>query len=252
MEVLTDQIPRYHFENLKKIENGYWWFEGRLIWAKAFLLKWLEENYFIDPVFYADLGSGTGGFGKALQHQFAFEKTLLIDKVDAPLKSMPPLEGITQIDADLESDFSLPFSPNFVTCMDLIEHLKEDEQFLKRLFEQMKPGGLLIISVPAHSFLYSSWDTTLGHHRRYSKKLLMEKLIKAGFKIRKADYIWSFLFPFAPYRLFFSKQQKNLNYPEVPQILNQLLILLTRWECQLPRWIPFPFGTSLFVSATKE
>lgn len=246
------QIPRRHFDSLKKIESGYWWYEGRLNWAKGFIRDWLERSAFTEPVFYADLGCGTGGFGINIQSNFAFEDTILIDSNLEILNKVLPSNNIKLLNLDLESDFQLPFEPNLVTCMDVIEHLEQDQRFLDHIFSCIKPGSLVVLSTAAHSFLFSSWDKKLGHYRRYSKRSLIEKFEKSGFKVWHASYAWSFLFPAAPYRFLFSKKQEELSYPEVPKWLNSTLILLSKLESKLSDWIPYPVGTSVFIAALKE
>ncbi len=252
MEPSLHQIPKSHFDSLKKIESGYWWYEGRLIWAKRFIRNWLEENVFTDPIFYTDLGCGTGGFGIGIQDQFAIEQTLLVDNNCEALNKISQLKDVQTLKINIESDFTLPFSPNLITCMDVIEHLEHDDLFLARVYNSLNTGGLLVLSTAAHPFLYSSWDKKLGHYRRYSKYSLIEKIEKAGFKIKHASYGWSFVFPLAPYRFLFSKRQEKLNYPQVSSGLNKALILASQWESRLSDWIPYPFGTSIFMAASKE
>ncbi len=246
------KIPQHHFNSLKKIEEGYWWYEGRIIWASKFILNWLEKNHFTDPTYYADLGCGTGGFGLAIKNKFDMEDVVLVDNNPDALNKISKAACSNVLALDLETDFSLPFHPNLITCMDVIEHLKEDDLFLSRLFKILKPGGLLVISTAAHPFLYSSWDKKLGHYRRYSKSALVAKLTLAGFKITEAYYGWSFLFPAAPYRFMSSHRQEKLEYPVVPRWLNQTLIAASKWESKLSTFLPFPFGTSVFIAASRE
>jgi len=244
-------IPEHHFDSLKQIEDGYWWYEGRLLWAKKFIRQWLEMNAFTEPVHYVDLGCGTGGFGRAIRDSFPTESTLLVDNSSEALKRIPDQSGIQKLALDLSAPFSLPTTPNLITCMDVIEHVADDVNILKNIHSVLKPEGLMILSVPAHSFLYSSWDKALGHYRRYSKHGLVEKVEKAGFHIISASYGWSFLFPAAPYRFLSSKKQTKLEYPQVSPWLNRMLISAAKVESKLSSWLPYPFGTSVFVAATK-
>ncbi|MFM8313630.1 MAG: class I SAM-dependent methyltransferase [Deltaproteobacteria bacterium] len=251
-EKTLNTIPSYHFDALKQIEDGYWWFEGRLIWAKRFIRQWLESLSFTDPIFYVDLGCGTGGFGSELNHSFPMETTLLVDNSPEALQRIPENPKIQKLAVDLTAPFTLPFKPNLITCMDVIEHLKDDTETLKSIYNNLKPNGLFILSVPAHSFLYSAWDKALGHYRRYNKWGLIERLENTGFTIRAASYGWSFLFPAAPYRFFSSKTQEKLEYPKVSPRINQFLIKLAQVESKMAPWVPYPFGTSIFIAATKE
>lgn len=57
-----------------------------------------------------------------------------------------------------------------VLATDLIEHIEDDSLALKNLFSYIKPSGYLVITVPAHKFLFGKRDISLGHYRRYNKK----------------------------------------------------------------------------------
>ncbi|NBX68169.1 MAG: class I SAM-dependent methyltransferase [Proteobacteria bacterium] len=252
MKTLNHPFPDHHFDSLKELEKGYWWYEGRVFWAERFIKNWMKITGSLKTIHYADLGCGTGGLGKQIQKTFSFQKTILVDNNPAALKKINPGPDTELVKLDLETDFQLPFKPNLITCMDVIEHLKNDEAFLDTLMSQISPGGLLILSTAAHPVLFSNWDKALGHYRRYSKKSLINKLRKSGFKIQSVSYGWSFLAPAAPYRFLFSKQQENLQYPRVPKWMNQSLIRLSKWESKLSEFVNYPFGTSLFISALKE
>lgn len=75
-----------------------------------------------------------------------------------------------------------------VFCIEVLEHVKNDEKVIRNLFSLLNSGGLIIITVPAKSApLYKlksvkKYDTKVGHLRRYCQKELMEKLKRAGFK----------------------------------------------------------------------
>lgn len=76
-----------------------------------------------------------------------------------------------------------------IICLNVIEHIPDDEAVLKNFHNLLTPGGHAIILVPAHPWLYSKCDETLGHCRRYTQPMLQERLKKAGFEV--AD-LWEF------------------------------------------------------------
>ncbi|MDD5073732.1 MAG: class I SAM-dependent methyltransferase [Candidatus Shapirobacteria bacterium] len=75
-----------------------------------------------------------------------------------------------------------------IFCIEVLEHVRNDEKVIKNLFSHLKSGGLILITVPSKSApLYKlksvkKYDTKIGHLRRYCQKELIEKLKKAGFK----------------------------------------------------------------------
>jgi SAM-dependent methyltransferase len=75
-----------------------------------------------------------------------------------------------------------------VVCVNVLEHVADDMKTLNNLHEILKPGGRLLLYVPALQFLYGSVDKNLLHYRRYNKKNLETLLIRAGFSIEKLFY----------------------------------------------------------------
>jgi SAM-dependent methyltransferase len=59
-----------------------------------------------------------------------------------------------------------------ILYIDVLEHIDEDSLEVRRAFDHLRPGGRLIILVPAHQFLYSPFDASIGHFRRYNKSSL--------------------------------------------------------------------------------
>ena len=87
-----------------------------------------------------------------------------------------------------------------LTMIDVLEHTKEDCFVIKKMRKILNKNGRLIIVVPAFRFLYGKKDKKNGHYRRYSKKGLIKKLKKNGFKIDRIRY-WNML-GFFPYLLY--------------------------------------------------
>jgi len=68
-----------------------------------------------------------------------------------------------------------------VIASEVIEHIEYDLEALKTIHTLVKPNGVVILTVPAFNFLYSSLDKKIGHFRRYSKKSICKVVEKAGF-----------------------------------------------------------------------
>jgi len=86
--------------------------------------------------------------------------------------------------ADLPDD-----SADLIYTLNVLEHIEGDRAALAELFRKIKPGGRLLIYVPAFMVIYSSMDRKVGHHRRYTRRELAEKVQGAGFRIRKNQYV---------------------------------------------------------------
>jgi hypothetical protein len=73
----------------------------------------------------------------------------------------------------------------------------------------IKPGGILAIYVPAFDILYSNFDSHAGHYRRYSRKEMNEKLVKAGYRVLKSNYSDSIGFFLWLIIKFFNKKNES-------------------------------------------
>lgn len=244
------QIPDRHFDALTRLERGYWWYIGRLEWAERLIAPWLAARS-AASVLYADIGCGTGGFATSLSERLGIGRTALVDSHPAALAHLPRGRTYDVIATDISKDLALPFRPSLLTCMDVLEHIADDDALIARLASTLSPGGLLVASVPAFPSLYSDWDKHLGHHRRYTARELRRKIEKAGLVVREESYMWSFLFPAAPYRKFRPQRQTALEFPEVSAWMNQALIRMSRLEWRISRLVRPPFGTSLILAAEK-
>jgi SAM-dependent methyltransferase len=76
-----------------------------------------------------------------------------------------------------------------VYTSNVLEHIEDDVHVLQQIRSVMKPQSNLVVYVPAFQCLYSSWDNSVGHHRRYNKKELLFKLDVAGFDVTKVIYV---------------------------------------------------------------
>jgi len=79
-----------------------------------------------------------------------------------------------------------------VIALDVIEHIEDDVNAVRRMGEAMRPNGTLILSVPALSFLYGPKDVEVGHFRRYDRAKLLEVVNRAGFEVATVRW-WNML-----------------------------------------------------------
>ena len=131
-----------------------------------------------------------------------------------------------------------------VVCLNVLEHIEDDERALRTFHELLEPGGRLILLVPALQSLYGSLDRALDHFRRYERAELLDKLGRAGFEI-EASWFFNLLGVFGWY--LNSRLLKRTTFPPVQLTLYDLLVPLFRLES---RW-RLPFGMSLIAIARK-
>ena len=79
-------------------------------------------------------------------------------------------------------------SASFVFSLNVFEHIQDDSVALKEIHQKLKPGGALLIYVPAFACLWTRLDEKVCHHRRYTKKTLRRLVEQEGFVIEDARY----------------------------------------------------------------
>ena len=128
---------------------------------------------------------------------------------------------------------------DIVVMHDVLEHLADDAAAARCLHSLLKPGGRLVISVPALQVLFGHHDVQLGHYRRYTKASLL-RVLRPQFVVRRLRY---FGLSFIPITLWFSKWRKRPYPVETSSagIVGRLVSLL----CAIEGRIPLPLGTSL-------
>ena len=137
--------------------------------------------------------------------------------------------------------FDVIFSSN------VLEHIEDDRRALQNFRAMLRPGGVVLALVPAHSFLFCGLDRNLSHFRRYNAALLREKAAAAGLRVVNARY-------FNPLgALGWWWNGKVLRRGVLPE---GQLALYSRFGIALSRWIdrlnPFPVGVSLLAALEAD
>jgi SAM-dependent methyltransferase len=74
-------------------------------------------------------------------------------------------------------------------CLNVLEHVEDDAAALESLHACLRPGGRLLVFVPAHPALYGPMDRMAGHYRRYTRRVLRRRMEAAGFALAKLQYV---------------------------------------------------------------
>lgn len=123
-----------------------------------------------------EVGCGVGTFTRRLVDSPAITRLLSIDiseQAVARCKALvqSPIVDIRQADVrQIEDEFDL------VVCMNVLEHIADDVAALRHMLSLVRPGGSLFLLVPAHQWLFTSFDSESGHHRRYNKRRVRQLL----------------------------------------------------------------------------
>jgi SAM-dependent methyltransferase len=139
-----------------------------------------------------------------------------------------------------------------IGAFDVIEHVKDDGAALASIATRLKPGGKLVITVPAHQWMWSAHDDLNHHERRYSKRELKRLVENSPLRLDRIGYFNSFLFPFAIAERIATKIRRkdsaNLALPS--PLLNRALEGVFAAERHFAGRLPLPPGLSLFAVAS--
>ncbi|MGB0408898.1 MAG: class I SAM-dependent methyltransferase [Opitutales bacterium] len=137
--------------------------------------------------------------------------------------------------------------------LDVIEHIKNDQEALNQIYEILAPSGRLLLSVPAHPFLYGPKDEQVGHYRRYSKSMLHERLDSAGFKNIRIRY-WNlagFLCVWLSLKVLNRQINETFRSSRRTRAQAMLNSLLRAWFQSIENHLPMPTGLTLIAQAEK-
>ena len=225
-----------------EFEKNNWWFIGR----RDLISKILKNN---KNKKILEIGCGSGMNLKVIKNNIV----LGLDNSEFLIKNKV-IKNMILGDAN-----HLPLKPNsfdYILCLDIIEHIKDDVKIMKTIYGLLKTQGQLIISVPALNSLYGPHDKINKHYRRYNKSLLYERLKKAGFKDIKISFWNSTLFiPAALFKILkkYSKPKNESDVVKIPHIINKLLFNILKIENMfIIKGINLPIGISLFAIAKKR
>lgn len=237
---MADKIPTAHFEELEQLESWYWWHQTRFRIACMLLPK-------TSDIRLADVGCGMGGFLAHL-HEHGTEGTGIDSSPSA--EAALARKGIPYLACDLETCNILPGHPwDALSCLDVVEHIADDERFLSVLHSSLSPGGHLVLTVPSSPALFSNWDVELGHHRRYTSCMLGDRLKNAGFEVLciRQIFAWAWL----PGILKRKGSSLATGFPSVTGYENKFLLSASLFDYKLNRFIPFCRGTSIVALARR-
>lgn len=202
--------PKEAANALISIEDNSFWFNHRKNCILEIVKKFPPKDR--GPIF--DVGGGNGYMTEAFLK--SGWKSILVEPHLAGALNARRVRGIEQIViASLEDARFKDNSISAFSFFDVVEHIKEDQAFLKNAYNALKPGGKIYITVPAYNWLWSSADDEGGHFRRYTLSRLSHVLKNLNFEIDFATYFFGFLPPITflmrvlPYRLLKKKIKFN-------------------------------------------
>lgn len=229
-----------------ELEDTYWWFVARRELALTILRgAKLTGNHLLD------VGCGTG----AGQSAFAEFGTVFGVDFSQEALEFSGSRGLTLL-AKANAEV-LPIQAetvDAVVTLDTIEHVPDDAAALSEIARVLKPGGLLLMNVPAYMFLWSPHDVALMHQRRYTVSSARKVVARAGLKVERASYHVFLLFPLVLLLRLWGRLkggEPSATLPSIPKWAAPILKGIMRFELALFRLVNLPWGSSVVIIARK-
>ena len=175
-------------DGLYRFERDHPWFKHRLnVIRKAFAAHVADNEDVLE------VGAGTGHTARGLLEDGYVGLSLGEIHLNGLLYAKQyGLKNLYQFDLR-----SPPFREHFdaVALFDVLEHISEDALAVRNIRTMLRTGGRVLLTVPAHRWLWSRIDELSSHHRRYDRKGLASLLHSAGFDILECRYFFTALVP---------------------------------------------------------
>jgi SAM-dependent methyltransferase len=242
-------MERIVYDRMAELDERHWWYRAR----RDILAELIRRRIALAPdARILEIGCGTG-HNLMMLKRFGEVDGVEIDPaaramasarlgrsiLDAPL---PDLTGIEDGAYDL------------IALLDVLEHVEEDREALRTIARKLRPGGRILLTVPAHPWMWSAHDEVNHHKRRYTKRGFAAVLAEAGLKTELLSYFNSILFPVAAAARIAGrlagKEDSDDRLPPAP--VNRLFETLFGLERYALGRLPFPPGVSLVAIASPS
>lgn len=237
-------MDRIVYDRMAAHDSTHWWYRARREILSDYLAHYgeLPANARI-----LEIGCGTG-HNLPMLARFGEVDAIEIDPAaraiaserlgkpvgDAPLPELPGVE---------RGAFDL------VAVLDVVEHIDDDVAALEAMASLLRPGGKILVAVPAHQWMWSAHDVVNHHKRRYSKATLDAAIRKAGLTHNGLRWFNSLLFPLAVAARFAGKLTGKDDSDDSPPAkpLNAIFETVFRLERGLVGRVPLPPGLSIIT-----
>jgi len=239
------------YSNLGRVEREHWYYAGK----RELVRRWIGRTAGISrESLLLDCGAGTGLFAALMR---ADCRVRVLDDHAESLAILRTRFGPDEIVEGSATKIPLPAaSVDCVTALDVLEHIADDRGAVGEIRRVLRPGGHVVVTVPAMMALWSDWDVALHHHRRYARQELQALFPSGDWEILHLNYTNVAVFP----AVWLVRRWQRWRHPGTsgraedmvpPAWLNRLLQTVFV-QLGLVRGIRFPFGVSLLLVARKR
>jgi SAM-dependent methyltransferase len=242
-------VEESFYDTLHEVQERHWWYVARREILET-VLRRVHDAGVPEGTLY-DLGCGVGANLPVLEK---FGPTLGIDSSATAVAHCHERGHLNVRQSDIGSLRDLPAeSGSVVVLADVIEHLDDDSGCLEAAHRLLKPGGALVVTVPAFMFLWSGVDELSHHRRRYTDTKLRE-VVSQHFTLEWSSYFNTILFGSVVAVRMMERllgrdgsDEATIPHPLVNDALRRVFASEKRW---LGR-VRLPFGVSVLCVARK-
>ena len=248
-------MQKQYEDQYHKVEVNHWWFVGRRQIMRDLVLACNSSRH----CRILEVGCSAGAF----MAQLVRDGYAHVTGIDCSADAIERCRKLG-VDAQIMDARTLSFpdaSMDVVIASDILEHLQDEHGALLEWKRVLKPGGWLIVFVPAFMFLWTDHDVVNKHCRRYQRRRLVQVLGDAGFAVVRSSYWNAFLFPPVAFvrcvkrllrRGTFSENGGHGDLFVPPAVLNKTLLGVLRLENRFSRGgVNWPLGVSAMALARK-
>lgn len=231
------------YEEMAAIEATHWWFVAR----RRILSAVITSMGLRPDARIIELGCGTGGNLEMLARFGSVTAVEMNDFARTQALSVAPGRVLSGHLPDNLPDLQ---AADLVCLLDVLEHLDDDVAALRRITSLLRPGGRLLVTVPAYQWLFGSHDRAHHHRRRYTQGGLRSLAQATGWRVERIGYFNSLLFPLVGLQRLL---QRALGHAESSDAqmpsrhLNAALTAVFGVEARWMRHSSFPFGVSVLA-----
>jgi SAM-dependent methyltransferase len=239
------------YSNLGRVEREHWYYAGKRVLVR----RWIERAGGMSRESrLLDCGAGTGLFAESMR---AVCRVQALDDHAESLALLRTRFAPEEIVEGSATAIPLPAATvDCVTALDVLEHIPDDHGAVAEIGRVLRPGGTVVVTVPALMSLWSDWDVALHHQRRYSAPELRTLFGDSQWEILHLNFTNVVVFPAVWLVRRWQRRRAagtNARMEDVvpPAWINRILQGIFV-QLGLVRGIRFPFGVSLILVARKR
>jgi 2-polyprenyl-3-methyl-5-hydroxy-6-metoxy-1,4-benzoquinol methylase len=246
-----EDFPKNAYRRLFQAEDQHFWFAGR---NEVILTALRRQQLLRSGDRVLDIGCGTGFVLRALE-----QAGLIGCGIDMHISGLRYARQRVSGPLICESATRIPFQSVFDIALlcDVIEHTTHDSEVIRQASQAVKPGGMVLITVPANPSFWTELDIVSGHKRRYTAQSLQKALIQGGLKPIIVRHFNILLSPLQMAQRLYTLRLSLTEQHDKDMLLERAIQVPTPWMNRLCRLlmsadIPLmrcavPFGASLIA-----